>query len=93
MDGEEISRLIDTATITAILRRDCPTDRLIVRKSKLVSMRYHWIRDLVRLDEFSIQRRPGNLNYADFFTKHLPVPLQFYLLTTFTVQIFVERVC
>ena len=28
MDGAEISRLIDTATITAILRRDCPADRL-----------------------------------------------------------------
>ena len=27
MDGAEISRLIDTATITAILRRDCPGDR------------------------------------------------------------------
>ena len=27
MDGAEISRLIDTATITAILRHDCPPDR------------------------------------------------------------------
>ena len=28
MDGAEISRLIDTATITALLRRDCPADCL-----------------------------------------------------------------
>ena len=49
------------------------TDRLTVRKSKAISMRYHWIRDRVRLEEFSVQWPPGNLNYADFFTKHLPV--------------------
>ena len=49
------------------------TDRLTVRKSKAISMRYHWIRDRVCLNEFSILWRPGNPNYADFFTKHLPV--------------------
>ena len=49
------------------------TDRLTVRKFKAISMRYHWIRDRVRLDELSVQWRPGNLNYDDFFTKHLPV--------------------
>ena len=49
------------------------SDRITVRKSKAISMRYHWIRDRVRLSEFFIKWLPGNLNYADFFTKHLPV--------------------
>ena len=64
-------------TTTLITDNECAagiaTDHLTVRKSKAISMRYHWIHDRVRLDEFSVQWRPGNLNYANFFTKHLPV--------------------
>ena len=46
---------------------------LTARKSKAIAMRYHWIRDRVRLGEYIIQWRPGSENRADFFTKHLPI--------------------
>ncbi len=46
---------------------------LTARKSKAIAMRYHWIRDRVRLGEFIVQWRPGSENRADFFTKHLPI--------------------
>ena len=49
------------------------TGRLTAKKSKAIAMRYHWIRDRVRLGEFLITWLPGPLNLADFFTKHLPV--------------------
>lgn len=48
-------------------------DTLTAKKSKSIAMRYHWIRDRVRLGEFLIQWKPGSENRADFFTKHLPV--------------------
>ena len=46
---------------------------LTARKSKAIAMRYHWIRDRVRLGEFIVQWRPESENRADFFTKHLPI--------------------
>ena len=48
-------------------------NKLTARKSKAIAMRYHWIRCRIRLDEFQCKWLPGKLNYADFFTKHLPV--------------------
>ena len=36
-------------------------------------MRYHWIRDQVKLRVFNIIWKPGKLNLADFFTKAHPV--------------------
>jgi hypothetical protein len=48
-------------------------DTLTAKKSKAIAMRYHWIRDRVRLGEFLVQWKPGSENRADFFTKHLPV--------------------
>jgi len=48
-------------------------NRLTAKKSKAIAMRYHWIRDRIRLGEFLVKWLPGKLNYADFFTKHLPV--------------------
>ena len=46
---------------------------MTVSMFEAISMRYHWIRDRVRLNEFFIKCRPGNLNYVDFFNKHSPV--------------------
>ena len=36
-------------------------------------MRYHWIRDQVKLDVFKVTWKAGKLNLADFFTKAHPV--------------------
>ena len=36
-------------------------------------MRYHWIRDQVELDNFTIEWEPGATNLADYFTKNHPV--------------------
>ena len=48
-------------------------NKLTACKSKKIAMRYHWIRCRIRLDEFQCKWLPGKLNYADFFTKNLPV--------------------
>jgi hypothetical protein len=36
-------------------------------------MRYHWIRDQVKLKVFKVVWKAGKLNLADFFTKAHPV--------------------
>ena len=36
-------------------------------------MRYHWIRDQVKLKVFKVTWKAGKLNLADFFTKAHPV--------------------
>lgn len=48
-------------------------DTITIRKSKAIAMRYHWIRDRVRLGEFTVDWVAGKNNIADFFTKALPV--------------------
>lgn len=42
------------------------------KHSKAIDMRFHWIRDQIKLNHFSVHWIPGTLNYADFFTKALP---------------------
>jgi hypothetical protein len=46
----------------------CKTKRL-----KAIDMRFHWVRDRVRMGHFVVAWRPGNDNLADFFTKPLAV--------------------
>ena len=36
-------------------------------------MRYHWLRDQIKLGNFTINWKPGAINLADFFTKAHPV--------------------
>jgi hypothetical protein len=43
------------------------------KRTKTIDMRYHWIRDQVRLKTFKVTWRAGKLNLADFFTKAHPV--------------------
>jgi len=43
------------------------------KQSKAINMRYHWIRDQVDLDLFTIEWEPGVDNLADYFTKNHPV--------------------
>jgi hypothetical protein len=42
------------------------------RRSKAIDMRYHWIRDRVDQQHFTVTWRPGKTNLADFFTKTHP---------------------
>ena len=46
---------------------------LNLKRAKTIDMRYHWIRDQVKQRKFTVTRKPGNLNLADFFTKAHPV--------------------
>jgi len=39
------------------------------RRSKAIDMRYHWIRDRVDQNNFTLSWAPGSTNRADFFTK------------------------
>ena len=43
------------------------------RRSKSMDMRYHWIRDRVKLQDFKIVWRPGVESIADYLTKTQPV--------------------
>ena len=49
------------------------TNTLKPKKSKSITMRYHWIRDRARLGEFDVYWRAGDTNIADYFTKSLSV--------------------
>jgi hypothetical protein len=44
-----------------------------LKRTKTIDMRYHWIRDQVKLDVFKVTWKAGKLNLADFFTKAHPV--------------------
>jgi len=43
------------------------------KRSKAIDMRFHWVRDRVRVGHFTIKWIKGVNNLADFFTKALPV--------------------
>jgi hypothetical protein len=49
------------------------TDSVKIKRSKTIDMRYHWLRDRVRLSDIAITWSKGSTNLADFFTKALPV--------------------
>jgi hypothetical protein len=40
------------------------------QRSRAIDMRFYWIRDHVRQGQFHIYWGPGQLNLADYFTKH-----------------------
>jgi hypothetical protein len=46
---------------------------LKAKRSKAIDMRYHWVRDRIRLGAIHVYWRKGADNLADFFTKALPV--------------------
>ena len=48
------------------------TDSIKQKRSKAVDMRFHWIRDRVRQNQFIIAYIPTLQNLADYFTKNLP---------------------
>ena len=49
------------------------TDCIQQRRTKAILMRYHWIRERVRLGHFRVYWRPGLENLGDYFTKPHPV--------------------
>ena len=48
-------------------------DTVKQKRSKALDMRFHWVRDRVRVGHFTIKWIQGIDNLADFFTKPLPV--------------------
>jgi hypothetical protein len=44
-----------------------------LKRTKTIDMRYHWLRDQVKLRVFKVIWKAGKLNLADFFTKAHPV--------------------
>jgi hypothetical protein len=48
------------------------TDSIKQKRSKAVDMRFHWIRDRVRQNQFIVAYIPTQQNLADYFTKNLP---------------------
>ena len=50
------------------------TDTITLQKSKSMDMRFHWVRDRVRQNQFTVHWKPGKSIIADYFTKiHPPV--------------------
>ena len=48
-------------------------DKVKIKRTKSIDMRFHWIRDRIRQGHFDVQWRKGAHNLADFYTKALPV--------------------
>ena len=48
------------------------TNTVKQRRSKSLDMSFHWIRDRIEQNQFTVNWRKGALNLADFFTKILP---------------------
>ena len=44
-----------------------------LKRTKTIDMRYHWIRDQVKLGIFKVTWKEVKQNLADFFTKTHPV--------------------
>ncbi len=54
-----------------------------MKRSKTIDMRFHWIRDRVRQNQFYLVYIPTKENIADYMTKNLPkelLPRQIHLL-------------
>jgi hypothetical protein len=46
---------------------------LTPKLSKSIDMRFHWLQDRVRQQQFRVHHVPGVLNLADYFTESLPL--------------------
>jgi hypothetical protein len=59
-------------------------DTIKQKRSKAIDMRFHWIRDRIRQNQFGIVYIPTKENIADYMTKNLPKELHdrftFYLV-------------
>ncbi len=50
-------------------------DTIKQKRSKAIDMRFHWIRDRIRQNQFGIVYIPTKENIADYMTKNLPKEL------------------
>ena len=48
-------------------------DTLKIARTKSIDLRFHWLRDRIRQEQFKVQWVKSEDNIADFFTKALPV--------------------
>ena len=48
-------------------------DTLKIARTKSIDLRFHWLRDRIRQEQFNVQWVKSEDNIADFFTKALPV--------------------
>ena len=48
------------------------TSSIKQRRSKAMDMRFHWVQDRVKQNQFLIYWAPGNTNLAGYFSKHHP---------------------
>ena len=59
-------------------------DSIKQKRSKAIDMRFHWIRDRIRQNQFCIAYIPTAENLADYMTKNLPKEIHdrflFYLV-------------
>ena len=59
-------------------------DNIKMKRSKAIDMRFHWIRDRVRQNQFYLVYIPTKENIADYMTKNLPKDIHdrfiFYLV-------------
>jgi hypothetical protein len=46
------------------------TDNVVQRRSKAMDMRFYWLRDRVRQQQFHVHWKPGQSNLGDYPTKH-----------------------
>ena len=59
--------LIDNTVAIALAN-----DTINKKRSKSMDMRFFWLRDRVKQQQFVVEHIPGQYNVADFFTKALP---------------------
>ena len=65
IDGTPI--YTDNRTANGILTSLCRQ-----KLSKAFDMRYYWIKDRIKQNQFKLTWRPGTENMADYFSKHHP---------------------
>ena len=58
---------IDNTIATGILIK-----QLVPRRSKVIDVKFHWLRDRENQKQFNMCWKPGKKNLADYFTKHHP---------------------
>ena len=59
--------ITDNSTATGIAN-----DTVKQKRSKAMDMRYYWVRDRVRQEQFHVVWRKGKTNKGDYFSKHHP---------------------
>ena len=61
-------------------------DDIKMKRMKYVDIKYHWLRDRVRRKHFSVIKVDGKKNFADYFTKTLPLVIHNEALQNITVS-------